>query len=244
MPGREYDRPMDEAITVDFGRPMPVFPLPGFVMLPHAVQPLHIFEPRYRQMVGHCMDAEDAPIHIAMASFASRSPVEEAGFVQLRPAVCVGQIVHHAPLADGRSNILLQGICRARIVEVFEPDDERLYHEARLTPIDRDAEIAPTLPGLRERLRDLVGGPQLSRMNTARAVLEWLDRDDVPTHAILEIIGFALVRDEEMRYRLLEEATARGRARLIRGELSRLARLVAQADEQNWREWPKGLSWN
>lgn len=253
-----YHRPMSDAITVDFGKAMPLFPLPGFVLLPHAVQPLRIFEPRYRQMIGHCLELlGEGGGQIAMATFQPRhgdgqradEPSEldsstEQSPVQLRPAVCVGHIIQHEPLSGGRCNILLQGVCRARIMQVLEPDDDRLYHAARLAPIERDLDSPPVLPGLREQLRQLVGGPQLRRMSTAQAVLEWIDRDDIPTHAVLEIVGFALVRDEELRYRLLEEASPRGRARIIRGELTRLARLVAKADEQGWREWPKGLSWN
>ncbi|HMN97604.1 MAG TPA: LON peptidase substrate-binding domain-containing protein [Phycisphaerales bacterium] len=236
---------MDESITVDFREPMPVLALPGFVMLPHAVQPLHIFEPRYRQVVARCMEAEDGPVHIAMATYAGeRELAVGAKRGRLRPAVCVGQIVRGATLPDGRSNILVHGVCRGRIVEVLEPRGERLYHEAMVVPIERDPSAVPAMPGLRERLRELIAGPQLSRMNTARAIVEWLDRDDVPTHALLEIVGFALVRDEKLRYRLLEEPTPQGRARLVRAELTRLVRLVAKADEQNWRDWPKGLSWN
>lgn len=245
---------MSDAITVDFGKAMPLFPLPGFVLLPHAVQPLRIFEPRYRQMISHCLEQlGEGGGQIAMATFVgnrtgSTAEDEEgdAGSLptQLRPAVCVGHILQHEPLAKGRFNILLQGVCRARIVQVLEPEEDRLYHAARLSPIERDLGSPPVLPGLREQLRELVGGPQLRRMSTAQAVLEWIDRTDIPTHAVLEIVGFALVRDEELRYRLLEEPSPRGRARIIRGELRRLARLVAKADEQGWREWPKGLSWN
>ena len=44
---------MAEVISVNFSKPMPLFPLPEVVLLPHAIQPLHIFEPRYRLMVEH-----------------------------------------------------------------------------------------------------------------------------------------------------------------------------------------------
>lgn len=243
---------MSDAITVDFGKPMPVFPLPGFVLLPHAVQPLHIFERRYKQMLSHCLEfATEGGGQIAMATLMPRhgkvddgDKSDAASWAQLRPAVCIGHIIQHEALAGGRYNILLQGVCRARITQVLEPDESRLYHVARLAPIERDLDTPPALPGLREQLRELVGGPQLRRMSTAQHVLEWIDREDVPTHAVLEIVGFALVRDEELRYRLLEEASPRGRAKIVRSELARLARLVAKADEQGWRDWPKGLSWN
>jgi Lon protease-like protein len=46
---------MAKTITVDFTRPVPLFPLGNTVLLPHAVQGLHVFEPRYRQMVDACL---------------------------------------------------------------------------------------------------------------------------------------------------------------------------------------------
>lgn len=233
----------DETIIVNFGRPMPVFPLPGFVLLPHAIQPLHIFEPKYRQMVAHCLAAGDeGGGQIAMATV-RRSRVEGVEPL-MREAVCVGQIVQHEALSDGRFNILLQGVCRARILVVHEPDDDHLYRTVRVTPIERSGAASTGLEGVRRRLRALIAGPQLRRLCAADAVLEWIDRNDVPTHAVLEIVAFALVRDEETRYALLEDPSAESRARTIGGVLASLNRLVASADRQHWREWPKGLSWN
>jgi hypothetical protein len=73
---------------------------------------------------------------------------------------------------------------------------------------------------------------------------EWLDRDDLPTSVVLDLIGFAVVRDEAIRYRLLEQGDCRRRAETVTRELQMLDRLVAQVDLQNHASWPKGLSWN
>ena len=74
--------------------------------------------------------------------------------------------------------------------------------------------------------------------------MQWFDRKDVSTHALLELIGFALVHDTEVKYRLLAEASPMRRARMIRQELSNLDHLVCQAERQNFKSWPKGMSWN
>ena len=100
---------MAEVISVNFSKPMPLFPLPEVVLLPHAIQPLHVFEDRYRVMVEHCLDGSG---QIAMASFDGddwKKDYEE-GLPKLRPAVCIGQIVHHESLPDGRHQILLHGV--------------------------------------------------------------------------------------------------------------------------------------
>jgi len=231
---------MEHAVHVDFQHPMPVFPLPHVVLLPHVVQPLHIFEPRYRQMVADLVHASDQrePL-LAMATVLGGGGDAAA----LRPIVCVAQLVEHQSLPDGRSNIAVRGVCRARIDDVHEPNDERLYHLVSLTPTE-PANADGDLPGERERFRQLLAGPRLRRMTIAHEVLRWIDRDDVPTTALLELIGYALLCDSERRYRLLAEPLAGARARFLRHELRRLDWLVAQVDEQGWRAWPKGMSWN
>ena len=80
---------------VDFGKPIALFPLPGVSLLPHGAQPLHIFEPKYRQMVERCLasgngDLERAdPIAMAVIDARKSAGVEE---VSLCEAVCVGRI--------------------------------------------------------------------------------------------------------------------------------------------------------
>jgi len=232
---------MTDTIQINFGKAVPLFPLPGAVLLPHAVQQLHIFEKRYRQMVDDCLDGAG---QIAMASFAGRERSASAGPAALRQAVCVGQIIHHLPYADGRHDILLQGICRARIVRVIEPEGQRLYRTAMLRPLEKLDDHPPTMPRERRQLRSLLRGPQLKRLRGVDNLMEWFDREGVPTHALLELIGFSLLGDGELRYRLLAEASPHQRAAIIRDELRNLARLIRAADRQPFRDWPKHMSWN
>ena len=241
---------MAETISLDFGKPIPLFPLAGTILLPHAVQALHIFEPRYRQMVEHALaQVEKGNIltagPIALATFRGDEWQEDYdGQPPLRSAVCVGKIVQHQRLAGGRHNLLLQGVCRARIRTLLEPDGARMYRMAQLEPIERVSDPPPSLPGVRRAIRDLLSGPRLSRLNGAEAVLEWIRRKNVPTHALLELVGFTLVNDERLRYRLLAEPDPKRRARIIRRELGHIDRLVEKAGEQSWQGWPKGVSWN
>ena len=81
-------------------------------------------------------------------------------------------------------------------------------------------------------------------MSSAEAVREWIRREDVPTTALVELMSFTLLKDEELRYRLLAEADPRTRAQLLTTELAHLDRLVALAERQGHDEWPKGMSWN
>ena len=100
------------------------------------------------------------------------------------------------------------------------------------------------MPEVRDNLRKLLAGPSLQQLRGIEAFLEWLDRDDVSTHDLLELIGFALVRDTELKYQLLAEGDPRRRASIITDELIHLDHLVHRVDGQRYREWPTGLSWN
>jgi Lon protease-like protein len=234
---------MSDVIRVNFSKPMPLFPLPDVVLLPHAIQPLHIFEPRYRRMIEHTLDGAG---QIAMASFACDDWKlhYQHGLPKLRPAVCVGQIAHHESLEDGRHNILLHGVCRAQIVQMIEPEGERPYRMAMLSPLEPDDEDQAALTSIRQELKQMLISPRLSRMRSVETVMEWFNRSDVTTHALLELIGFALVRDSELKYQLLAEACPKRRAGLIKHELATIDHLVEQAERQAFRSWPKGMSWN
>lgn len=251
---------MAETISLDFGKPIPLFPLAGTILLPHGVQALHIFEPRYRQMVEHCLGQirngnllTAGPI--ALASYRGDpgdqliEDESESGhggkpLPSLRPAVCVGKIVQHQRVAGGKHNIVLQGVCRARIRGMLEPDDARLYRMAFLEPLERVTDPPPALPGVRQAMRELLSRPRLQKLNGVAPALEWISRKDVPTHALLELLGFTLINDDRLRYRLLAESDPKRRAVLIHRELNRLDRLVEKASEQAWSNWPKGVSWN
>ncbi len=97
---------------------------------------------------------------------------------------------------------------------------------------------------VRRDLRRLLTGPRLRRLRRVESVMDWFDREDVSTAVLLELLGFALVMDGDLKYRLLAEANAQRRAGLIKEELIKLDELVQRAERQNHRSWPKGLSWN
>jgi len=236
---------MTEMIQINFNGLFPVFPLAGVCLLPHASLPLHIFEPRYVQMVA---DALDGSGQIAMATFQGDAWLQQYhDSPPVRPVVCIGQIEQHERRPDGRYNILLLGICRARIVDEIPPDDEIRYRRARLEPLETNPDRhEPDLADWRDRVRRLLDRDALARLNYRQKVVDWFDSEDIPSHVLVEIVGHFLITtadDAERRYRLLAEPSVLDRARTTERELRRLDRLIDQADEQS-DDWPKGLSWN
>jgi len=98
---------------------IPMFPLPNVVLFPNVFLPLHIFEPRYRDMVSDALDGDKLIGMVLLrpgweGSYEGRPPVYPIG--------CAGLITHHERLPDGRYNIVLRGLEKFRIVQ--EDDDE------------------------------------------------------------------------------------------------------------------------
>jgi Lon protease-like protein len=147
------DAPLDTArILADFSGEVPVFPLPSLVLLPDAIAPLHIFEDRYRKMVADALDGERL---IAMALLQPGWEPQYEGAPPIHERVCVGAIVNHEKLTDGRYKLLLYGLFRAKVVaEIASEPYRRVAVEVPRESFDptRVAELDARLHALLDRL--------------------------------------------------------------------------------------------
>jgi uncharacterized protein len=204
---------------------IPIFPLPEVVFFPETVLPLHVFEPRYRQLVADCL-AGDGWMGVAMLrpgwekDYQGRPPVQAiAG---------AGEIIQAERLTDGRYNILLHGRARVRILSE-EPPDGRLYRVVRAEPLETRG----------PRADDRTFGARLQELRAAHArllVALGQSHPDVvgrltvagstPGAAIDRIVS-AVVPDADMRQRLLEAVDVSERLDLAVGALGELLTMVA-----------------
>jgi Lon protease-like protein len=253
---------MSSTVRIDFSRPIALFPLPAVSLYPHTAEWLVAFEPRYRQMVEDCLRARgEAPAAgsppgsppgsilsaapIAMATYASRQwSGQRVGEPPLRPVVCVTKLIEHTALADGRHQVLLHGVSRARIESIAEPDGRRLYRLARLVPIDARPGPPRRLPGFNHMLSALLAQSQLRRVQRLETVREWLTRGSVPTEVIIEQLLPLLARGDDMRYQLLAEPSGRERARFVLSELAHLGQQLSRAVERTPETALRGVHLN
>ena len=110
---------------------LPLFPLPTVVLFPNVFLPLHIFEPRYREMVA---DALAGDRMIGMVLLRPGWEHDYEGRPAVYPIGCSGVITHVERLPDGRYNIVLRGIERFRILE---EDHERALPPRLVEPLRR-----------------------------------------------------------------------------------------------------------
>jgi len=145
--GREHQgRDQRDSVT-PFPIPskIPVFPLPNVVLFPKTYLPLHIFELRYRAMVS---DAAMSGQCIGMTLLKDGWETDYYGHPPVFSMGCVGRIVSVQALADGRSNILLQGLERFAIEREWY---DHAYREATISVTVRGTE-ASLDPTVRRRL--------------------------------------------------------------------------------------------
>src|SRR3954447_3489097 len=181
-----------------------LFPLPNVVLFPRAVLPLHIFEERYKAMTRHALEG-DRRIATALLrpgwekSYYSRPAIE--------PVVCVGTILTHERLADGKYNFLLQGTARARVVKEVGDEPYRMARLQRLPDAEADE---PALAEFRQRmvesftygpLAETVAGRQFGR----------LLRTPLATPDLADLIAFSLLDDVGLKQSLLADVDVRQR---------------------------------
>ncbi|MGE5561722.1 MAG: LON peptidase substrate-binding domain-containing protein [Bacillota bacterium] len=183
---------------------VPLFPLPGAILFPRAQLPLHIFEPRYREMVRDTVEGAGriAMIQPHRLDDDNRAPLYEVG--------CVGELVSLEELEDGRFNIVLLGSNRFRLVREDELDGPYRCAEVDISAFD-DEEPEPLALAQRaevereaRRLGDAMG------LAVDWAAVSRLD-DEMLVNAISQVAPF----DVGAKQALLEQPTLDGRADLL-----------------------------
>ena len=199
---------------------VPLFPLPNVVLLPGAVLPLHVFEKRYRVMTADALGLEgeeDGRGLICMCRIRpGHNPMDDQPAIF--PTACVGRIVHHEQLADGRCNLLLLGLARVQVgAECLLGDchdDAKPYRRADLQvlPCTRAYEI--DLGEAREKMKSLCRRPPIAGTPVAHQ-LEKLFCGSTPTARLADVLAFDLLEDVDQRQQLLEELDERRRVELL-----------------------------
>ncbi len=139
------------ARTRDLPDTLAIFPLPGALLLPRARLPLHIFEPRYLQMVEDVLKTPQRLIGMVQ-------PYDGPEGERLHAIGCAGRLTAFQETDDGRYMITLSGISRFRILREVEGFTPYRRCEASWAGFERDLGHSETDPGFdRDRFLDLLG---------------------------------------------------------------------------------------
>ena len=205
---------VDISMPSSFDGTVRIFPLPSVVLYPHVMLPLHIFEPRYRQMTEDALAGDRL---IAMALFRPGWESDYEATPAIYPIACLGKIVADQRLDDGRYNLLLRGLSRVRVSH--ESQTPKLYRSAQVDLLYETAVPAPDqAEPIRAELTRWVS-KWLSTMGmAAEQVMKLLD-SELPIGALGDIVSFALPIAPEFKQELLEELNVDRRLRRLLNHL-------------------------
>ena len=178
---------------------VPLFPLPSVVLFPRAVLPLHIFEDRYRAMTADAL-AGDRLIAISLLK-----PGWEKSYYgkpAIEPVVCVGRIVSHEQLGDGKYNFLLEGLVRAAVVKEIAIDVP--YRIAELRPLELIPATEDDLSPLHERLTALFARGPIASTGVGGQFRKMM-AGDWPSPDIADLAAFTFLDDVAFKQTLLAE---------------------------------------
>ena len=174
---------------------IPIFPLPNIVLFPNVFLPLHIFEPRYREMVADAVDSERM---IGMVLLRPGWESDYEGRPPVYPIGCSGVITHVERLADGRYNIVLRGLERFRIVSedyarsyrrasIDSLIDHALQSEDRAAIRRQRAKLETLLAPAAEKTGVEIKIPSsMSDEDLVNALAQYLDLEPLEKQALLE----------------------------------------------------------
>lgn len=196
----------------DFCGRVRLFPLPNLVLFPHVVQPLHIFEPRYCEML------EDALANDQLIAMALLEPGWELHYQKIPPissVVCIGKVITHAPTADNRHNILLAGLRRARITKELECS-HRSYRQAEVELLldQYPPQCAALRSKLQSELLDMFGQLVPDGLGVQESFKQ-LAGSQLPLGILTDVITFTLGLPLPIKQQLLAESNVDIRCRIL-----------------------------
>jgi Lon protease-like protein len=196
-----------------------LFPLPNLVLFPHVMQPLHVFEPRYRAMLEEALSDDRL---ITMGVLAPGWERDYEGRPPVWPVACLGRVVVSERLSGGAYNVLLMALRRVRLVRELPP--AKSFREAvaeicedRYPPAKSNKtaalkrklrsvflRILPELPQVHDQLDQLLGG-------------------DLSLGTLTDIISYMLDIGLDAKEALLAETNVHRRAKLLLVHLARVS---------------------
>ena len=192
--------------ATDLPQVIPVFPLPGAILLPRGQLPLNIFEPRYLNMIDDAM-AGDRIIGMVQPRGGS------ADLPALSPVGCAGRITSFAETSDGRYLITLTGCARFRLAS--ELPTQTPYRQARadFTPYESDLAAPPVDDASldREALLDALR----VYLETRGLDIDWDTAETAPPEALVNSLSMALPFDPPEKQALLEAASLSDRSGVL-----------------------------
>ena len=193
--------------AVELPAAVPVMPLPGVLLFPNALLPLHIFEPRFREMLARALD-DNRMLCVALVKPERQQWRTSADFFSVSTVglirACIGR-------SDGTSDLILQGIRRVRFSD-FE--QETPFPIARIKPLKTRANPTFETDALATKVVEFYTRLKSSERALPEKIDRYLDEMSDP-EMLADLIASTFVTGATRRQQLLEELDLNQRLRLL-----------------------------
>jgi Lon protease-like protein len=197
---------------------LPLFPL-GTVLMPGASLPLHIFEPRYRQLTVDLVTGAVPDKEFGVVAVREGFTPDEDGLAGMHPVGCTARLEDVRRLPDGRFDILTSGVRRFRLIDVDAESKPYLMSSIEYLPDSED----PAASG--ELLQMLAAAARAAHRrycSTAWKTGDWSEPEaDADPRTLAHVLAADCLLPIVDRQRLLEETSPIERLRIVRRLLAR-----------------------
>jgi len=193
---------------------LPMFPLPGVVLFPHALLPLHIFEERYKKMARDLLASHR---HLSVALLESPADAMRTDNPPVRAIMGVGEVVMAHELPDGRFNLVVRGRARIELQRELLTDEPYRLIVGQVRP-DLPVRNPAELADADQSLRALVGR-LAENIPEGGELLRQVVASQATPHELADVLAAALVVDVHKRQRLLENRDLMKRIERVTAEV-------------------------
>jgi Lon protease-like protein len=205
-----------------------MFPLPGVVLFPRALLPLHIFEERYKKMARDLLSSHR---HLAVAMLESPEDAMNPGRPAVRPIMGMGEVIVAHELPDGRFNVVLRGRARVHMDEEIASDEPYRMIVASLRTDLPVADVREMLDA-DQSLRALVGRLAENIPDGGELLRQVVASQSAPAE-LADVLAAALIVDPHKRQRLLEIRDGLRRIELVTAEIVAMTNRIATSGPTN-----------
>lgn len=190
--------------AIDLPQVIPVFPLPGAILLPRGQLPLNIFEPRYLNMIDDAMAGDRIIGMIQTSGGTTRLP-------SLTAVGCAGRITSFAETSDGRYLITLTGVARFRVAS--EMPTQTPYRQVRAVFAPFESDLTPPTADDFDREEFLVA--LKTYLERRQLEIDWETAEAAPPEALINSLAMALPFEPAEKQALLESASLDDRGAVL-----------------------------
>lgn len=192
---------------------IPIFPLPDMVFFPKTLLPLHVFEPRYKEMVAHALGSG------RLIGMVLLKPGWEPSYYEHPDAYevgCLGRIQQIEEAEEGRYNIVLLGIHKFRILRYIKMEPFRIAEVQLLediSPAENESQVIAEKSDLLTLTR------QLSQRLPSEVLSDKTELSRLSYEGVVNNLAMSVNMDAEAKQQLLEMEQVRARGRAVAHQL-------------------------